>query len=179
MLKPALVWSLLWPQCTDMLLNILAFWYQVIVASEPLLEEAIYLLGDGDEEGELKAFYRKHLEDERKHAQWLKEDLGDHPINLHFGAAQLAGMAYYLIRHVHPVALLGYMQALEGRRIPDWFVDQVEAEHGSAAVRTLRIHAEADRDHIVELEAFSLPDEWRDLVAGVRAQTEALVESIK
>ena len=85
------------------MLNLLIFWYQVIIASEPLLEDAIAHLGEDGFEGELKTFYRKHLEDERSHAKWLREDFGDHEIGLNLTAAALAGAQYYLIRHVHPV----------------------------------------------------------------------------
>lgn len=156
----------------------LAVIYQFVIASEPLLREAIVLLSDEGFEGELKAFYAKHLEDEKGHAKWAREDLGDHPINLHFGAAQLAGMAYYLIRHVHPVALMGYMMALEGHPIDMRLVEAIEQEHGKQAARTLRHHAEEDPKHIEELKAFPVPDEWKLLVESTRVQTRMLVEAL-
>lgn len=161
------------------MLNELAFWYQVIVASEPLLDEAIYLLKDDGFEGELKAFYRHHLEDERHHAKWLKEDLGDHPISLHFTAAALAGTAYYLIRHSHPVALMGYMQALEGRPIDPAVIDLIVAQHGEKAARTVRIHAENDPEHIKELLAFPIPEEHRALVEATRTQTLRFLQGLQ
>jgi hypothetical protein len=157
------------------MLEHLAFWFQVIIASEPLLEESIAILEDDGWEGDLKAFYRKHLDDERNHATWLREDLGDHPVNLHFGAAQLAGMAYYLIRHVHPVALMGYMLALEGKPIPMEYVEAVESAHGKQAARTLRLHAEEDPGHYAELQAFPVPPEWAPLVENTRVQTLQLI----
>lgn len=162
------------------MLDHLAFWYQVIIASEPMLIDAIHLLrGEGFEQ-RLRAFYEKHLEDERNHAQWLREDLGDHPVVLHYGASQLAGMAYYLIRHVHPVALLGYMMALEGRQIPMEYVEAVEREHGASSARTLRLHAVEDPTHIEELRAMAdeVPDEWCPLVENTRIQTLKLLEAL-
>lgn len=159
-------------------MDILAFWYQVVIASEHMLAEAIFLLSDEGWEGELKAFYKHHLEDERHHAAWLKEDLGEHPIVLHYGAAQLAGMSYYLLRHVHPVALMGYMQALEGNRIDPVLIESLEAQHGASAVRVLKLHAQEDPRHIEELNAFPLPDEWRPLVENTRIQTLKLLEGI-
>lgn len=159
-------------------MDILAFWYQVIIASEHLLVDAMSMLDDDGWEADLKAFYEKHLEDERHHAHWLKEDLGDHPIVLHFGAAQLAGMTYYLIRHLHPVALMGYMLALEGNPIDMGFVEAMEAAHGKAAVRTLRHHAEEDPGHFEELKAVFIPDEWKPLVENTRIQTLKLLECI-
>lgn len=162
------------------MLDHLAFWYQVIIASELLLDEAIYLLQDEGFEGELKAFFAKHLEDERGHAKWLKEDLGDHPIELHFTAAALAGTAGYLVRHVHPVALLGYMMALEGGHpIPIEYVEAVEKAHGKSTARTLRLHAEEDPKHIAELLAFKVPPEHRNLVDSTRTQTMLYIESLK
>jgi len=162
------------------MLDHLAFMLQVIVASEPLLRDAIHILDTvegGQFERDLRAFYAKHLEDERDHATWLREDLGDHPVNLHFGAAQLAGMAYYLVRHTHPVALMGYMQALECTPIPMEYVEAVEREHGKAAARTLRHHAQEDPGHAAEIEAFPIPEEWRSLVESTRKQTRLILET--
>jgi len=156
----------------------LAFLYQVIIASELLLQEGAFLLKDEGWEAELKAFYLKHLGDERHHAEWLKEDLGDQSIVLHYGAAQLAGMAYYLIRHVHPVALMGYMQALEGNPMPIEYVESIEKQFGVKAGRTLRIHAENDPGHIEELRAFPIPPEWKPLVENTRLQTIQLIKGL-
>lgn len=161
------------------MLDFLAFWYQVIVASEPLLEDAICMLGDDGFEGELKAFYKHHLEDERHHAAWLKEDLGGHPINLHMTAAALAGTQYYLIRHLHPVCLMGYMQVLEGRPIDPALIEHIEREHGKQAARTLRIHAENDPNHIKELLAFPIPEEFRGMVEASKQQTIQYLESLR
>lgn len=161
------------------MLDHLAFWYQVIIASERLLRDAILMLNPAVPwERDLQAFYEKHLEDETHHAVWLREDLGAHPINLHFGAAQLAGMAYYLIAHVHPVALMGYMLALEGSPIDMKYVEAVEAAHGVATARTLRLHAEEDPGHFDELKAVFIPDEWKPLVENTRIQTLKLLETM-
>lgn len=159
-------------------MDLLAFWYQVVVASEPLLVDAIGALGNDGWEGDLKAFYEKHLRDEADHSKWLKEDLGDHPIILHYGAAMLPGMVYYLIRHVHPVALMGYMLALEGNQIDMALVEAMEKEYGKAAIRTLRHHAEEDPGHFEELKAVFIPDEWKPLVESTRMQTLKLLESL-
>lgn len=128
----------------------------------------------------MRAFFLKHLEDERHHAQWLREDLGNHPVTLHYGAAQLAGMAYYLVRHLHPVALLGYMLALESKPIPMEYVEAVEREHGVSTARTLRLHAEEDPGHADELRTAEamVPAEWRPLVENTRIQTLKLLEGM-
>lgn len=152
--------------------------YQMMVAAEPLLNEAAFLLKDDGWEGDLKAFYLRHLEDETGHAQWMREDLGGDPGQLHFGVAGIAGMAYYLIRHVHPVALMGYMLALEGVPITEDFIGQVAAECGEAATRTLRHHAQEDPEHLKQLEAIFIPDEWKPLVENTRKQTRILLEHL-
>lgn len=151
--------------------------YQLMVAAEPLLDEAAFLLSDEGWEGELKAFYRRHLEDEKGHAKWMLEDIGE-PGQLHFGVAGIAGMAYYLIRHVHPVALMGYMLALEGEPISDELIKAVANECGEKAVRTLRHHAEEDPDHLKQLKAVFIPDEWKPLVENTRKQTLILLEHL-
>lgn len=160
------------------MLGILAFWYQVIIASEPLLFDSIAMLGDDGFDGELKSFYTKHLEDEKNHAKWLEEDLGDFPIKLNMNAAILAGTQYYLIRHVHPVCLLGYMQALEGGKIDPAFIEKLEQEHGKKSARTLKIHADNDPGHFKELMEFPVPDDLAPLVEASRTQTLKHLESL-
>jgi len=49
----------------------LLFLHALILASEPLIEEAL----KRPMSIELKSFYEKHLEEERGHAKWLREDL--------------------------------------------------------------------------------------------------------
>lgn len=156
----------------------LANCYQLIIASEPLLEEAIHLLRKDGWEGELRAFYVKHLEDERDHAKWLLEDLQGYTGNLHFGVAAVAGMAYYLVRHVHPVALLGYMKALEGNQITPELIMAVEDSCGGLASRTLRLHAEEDPGHFAELQAVEVPPEWAPLVESTRIQTLEMLKGL-
>ncbi len=124
----------------------LLFLHALIVASEPLLEEALKRpMAVG-----LKHFYEKHLEEERGHAKWLKEDLlslGIKTRDIDWRAAQIAGTQYYLIRHVSPELLLGYMASLECRPMPIEVVDLLERIHGEQALRTIRYHAVHDIDH--------------------------------
>lgn len=154
--------------------------YQLIVASEPLLEQAIACLFSDGWEGELRAFYSKHLQDERHHAKWLLEDIEGDAGALHFGVASIAGMGYYLVLHVHPVALLGYMQALECNPISGELIEAVSAECGEKATRTLRLHAEEDPKHAAELEAAValVPDEWKPLVSNTRRQVELMLKGL-
>lgn len=126
--------------------------HAVIVASEPLLQEAI-----DRSTADLRDFYKQRLSEEREHSQWLKADLasvGAMPDSVNWWAAQVAGMQYYLIRHVSPQALLGYMAALECRPMTMGDVETLEAAHGKSLLRTVRYHAEHDIDHGADLLLF-------------------------
>jgi Iron-containing redox enzyme len=135
----------------------LAFTQQVITASEGLMEDAIALSS-----GALKAYFMEHLEEERGHAKWLADDLKTAGIDMHKvpkirRAVEMAGAQYYLIKHVSPLSLLGYMAVLEGFPIALETVADMEAKHGPDLLRTLRYHAEHDLEHRKEL--FSMIDQ--------------------
>lgn len=129
----------------------LVFSHQVITASERLLEEAAE-----ESEGDLRRYYLSHIEEERDHAKWLADDLktagievGSQPLMRL--AVEMAGTQYYLIKHVHPAALLGYMATLEGMPFDLEALEVLEEAHGRDILRTLRYHAENDLEHRKEL----------------------------
>lgn len=152
------------------LISNLAFMHQVIVSSERLLEEAA-----NESIGELKAYYLVHLEEERQHQKWLADDLLSYGVDvktlpLMRKAAEMAGSQYYLIKHVHPSCLLGYMAVLEGFPMPLDMVDSLEVLHGKKLIRTLRFHAEHDLEH--RKEVFRMIDiEARPEILSNAAQT--------
>ncbi len=128
----------------------LRFVHGLILASEPLIEEVL----QRDMGNVLRDFYEQKLDDEAGHADWLEADLlrlGENP-GLEWAAAQVAGTQYYLVRHGPPEALLGYMAALECRPMPLDTVSMLEDVYGP--LRTLRYHAEHDREHGAELLEF-------------------------
>lgn len=130
--------------------------HQVIAASENLLRTAIDACDGSDFSNLLSAYYQDHLAEELGHEQWLAEDLATVGIDvkampLSLKAVEMAGTQYYLIHHVHPVCLLGYMAVLEGNPIPLERVAELEATHGKALFRTLRYHAEHDIGHAKDL----------------------------
>lgn len=141
------------------LIDNLIFAHQVIVASEQLLDFAVHRLAAEPRSGfeaVLLQYFRDHAEEERGHAAWLVRDLAtagatvaDQPLS--WDAVQAVGAQYYLVLHAHPVALLGYMAALEGMPMPIADVDALEALHGRDLLRTLRFHAEHDVDHCADL----------------------------
>ena len=139
----------------------LLFMYQLIVASEKLMEVALETSNDVV----LGNYLTHHMSEEQDHAQWLCDDLASADIvadsELHFRAAmELAGMQYYLIYHVNPAALLGYMAVLEGFPFDLEQLKVLETIHGERLLRCLRYHAENDRNHKVEL--FKVIDQLDD-----------------
>lgn len=125
----------------------LAFMYQVIVASERLLKETI-----NESSGKLKAYLEAHLDEEREHEKWLSEDLLSAGVDVKTApllrtAVEMAGSQYYLIKHVNPACLLGYMLVLEGFPMPMSMVDELESLYGKGLLRTVRYHAHHDVNH--------------------------------
>lgn len=147
----------------DTLLGNLCFAHRMMVASAPLLEFAI-----PKSEGKLRAYYEKHLEEERGHDLMVKRDLkalGVEDVPQSHRAAQIAGSQYYLIAHDHPALLLGYMHALERESLPLAEVDALSAHHG-VQLTALRHHCEHDPQHKLDLEKAidALPDSLRERV---------------
>lgn len=147
--------------------------YHVMKASEGLLKAAI-----ANSTGDLHSYYVEHLKEETGHASWLADDLRSIGIDVHDTQApqtaiQMAGGQYYLINHVNPAALLGYMVVLECFPAPLDYVDQLEMVHGTDALRTFRFHAEHDVDHGADVLAMidQLPDEDKKVVEQSAAQT--------
>jgi hypothetical protein len=149
--------------------------YGVILASESLLAKAVC-----QTTGPVWDYYVKHFDEERNHVTWLAADLhtvGVIPPLVHWRAARLAGTQFYLIEHVSPVALLGYMAALECRPMALVDVERLEDWHGKPLLRTLRYHAEHDTQHGPEILALieTLSGQDRDLVLNNAAHTAWLL----
>lgn len=125
--------------------------YQFMVASEKLLELAIEKT-----DGELREYFRKHLEEEKGHVEWLRDDLSQ--LNVDADAvqtnplvAELVGAQYYYINHRDPATILGYLFALEAFPMPMELVETLEAIHGDGVMFTMRYHAQHDVQHRIEL----------------------------
>lgn len=126
--------------------------YQIIVASGQLLLEAT--VGEDD----ISTYYLRHYQEEFNHADWLSEDLASVGIDARSQTvnplvAQLVGMQYYFIKHMHPAMLLGYMAVLECFPAQMDDVRVLENLYGKQLLRTLRFHAEHDIDHGKEVLA--------------------------
>jgi hypothetical protein len=110
----------------------------------------------------LAPYLTKHIPEER-HAHWVLEDLEvlgferssilqrQPPATV----AAMVGAQYYWIFHFHPVALLGYMEIMEGYPPTAERVGALVAAtgHPRAAFRTLERHVRLDIPHREELHA--------------------------
>ncbi len=132
------------------LIGNLSFIYRMIVASAPLLE-----FGIKRSEGDLCAYFHRHLAEETGHDEMLRDDLyrlGVRDIPRYHAAGALAGSQYYFIAHESPAMLLGYMAVLESAAPSVEIVDALEAAH-MCELNALRHHAIHDPDHIKEINA--------------------------
>jgi hypothetical protein len=127
----------------------LQFLHDAMVGSEQLLRDAA-----AEADGALADYFYEHLEEERDHVEWLREDLAAGGIPLGPPdplAMAMVGTQYYLLKHLHPAALLGYLAVTEGDPTPLDTVEQLEAVHGAPLLRCIRYHATADLRHREEL----------------------------
>lgn len=164
----------------DVFLRNLVFIHQVIVATENLLREAY----GRTRPGRLLHFYGDHLTEERDHEKWLAADLASADIDVRAlsvspEAVAMAGSQYYLIHHVDPAALLGYMAVLECFPIDAAALKSLEEIHGKKLCRTLRYHAEHDIEHGADVldEIDLLDDKQFQLVMQNAVQTALYIGS--
>lgn len=130
----------------------LVMMYQIIVASEDLLEVGVEVSGDIA----LREYFTKHLSEEKGHARMLGQDLAKHGVDVSLVppyrlAIELAGAQYYYILHQSPYALLGYLAVMEGFPMSVQDVEELVSIHGESLNRTLMLHAKVDIDHRKEL----------------------------
>lgn len=98
--------------------------------------------------------------------------------------AALVGAQYYWIQHVHPVALLGYLEVLEGEPPVAEFLEDVIQRTGlpRAAFRTYFQHAALDQKHRDDLhdalDHMPLAAEHSTMLGVSAFQTVALVRQI-
>lgn len=155
------------------LLGNLAFMFQVIRASEDLLMDAAAYARGG-----LHEYFHEHLGEEMNHAEWLAQDLKNAGVDVYSlpisaEAVAMVGSQYYLIRHVDPAALLGYMLALECFPASVEDVEQLERTHGADVCRTLRHHAIHDQQHGKDVleQIAKLSEKQHELVKQNAVQT--------
>jgi pyrroloquinoline quinone (PQQ) biosynthesis protein C len=136
----------------------------ILRATTPLLETARReALARADAAAQvLAAYLEKHIEEEAGEDEWALQDLealGVDPSAVlarvpSANVARLVGAQYYWVLHVDPVAVLGYLAALERDPTSLEFIDDLVRRTGydRSAFRTLIAHAERDPDHARELD---------------------------
>jgi hypothetical protein len=125
--------------------------YDTCLASESLLLNAEREAQRIDD-AVLSDYYGWHYLEEKDEVGILKEDLKgavNNPPNPI--AMAMIGTQYYLINHVHPVCLLGYMAIMEADPMPIERVEELEREYGKELFRFIRLHAIKDIEHAREL----------------------------
>ncbi len=143
----------------------LATQYQVMRAFIPLVDLALLVLEEKHDISPfcdtLHTYYYHKTVDEDGHAGMLLEDLEHVPGALALineipdpAIVDMVGGQYYLLEHVHPASLLGYIGLLEGFQASIAVVDAMaeKSKLPAAAFRTLRMHAIVDVEHRKECE---------------------------
>jgi hypothetical protein len=152
------------PRLPELYLDYLVTYHGILRATIPLLETARRgaLARDGSAERSLASYLKTHIEEETGEDEWVLQDLemvglerstvlGHVPSP---NVASLVGAQYYWVLHVDPVAVLGYLAALERDPPSPEFIDELirRSGHERSAFRTLIAHAERDPEHADELD---------------------------
>jgi len=140
---------------TSILKNLI-FLHDIVVASEELLREASLSCKHTNDQFSrlLYDYYQNHLIEEVGHLQWLKDDLASANVDPEFPnrfATTIVGAQYYLIKHVHPASLLGYLIVMEGDPISAETLEYLEKIHGNKLFGFLQLHSTKDIEHRREL----------------------------
>ena len=170
--------------------------HSVIRCSVPLMKAAAEqcekkLGSEPIAEGMLE-YFRKHIPEETGHDDWVLDDLETLGFNRQEvlrripspTAAALAGAQYYWIRHVHPVALLGFIAVLEGTPPDVEFFEQTADRIGvpRRAFSNLLLHGKLDPQHRDDLDrtldALPLTEEHHSLMGISAFHTVSLLTRV-
>jgi hypothetical protein len=109
----------------------------------------------------LTTYLTEHIVEEMDHDEWFLQDLAvlgwDRSTVLarppSATVAAMVGAQYYWVLHYHPVALLGFLTALESHPPSRSMIDELISKtgHPPKAFRTLTLHADLDPHHEEEL----------------------------
>jgi len=152
------------PKAPQLYRDYLVAYYGILRATIPLLQTARRqaLARDGSASRTLASYLETHIEEEAGEDEWLLQDLEvlgvdrstvlDHVPSPN--VARLVGAQYYWVLHLDPVAVLGYLAALERDPPSLEFIDDLveRTGHDRTAFRTLIAHAERDPEHAEELD---------------------------
>ena len=162
----------------------------------PLLETALAAAsarsGADAVAGAVADYCARHIPEERHHDEGVLDDLGVLGVSRESvlrripspAMAALIGAQYYWILNVHPVALLGYLEVLEGEPPVSEHLEEVIHRTGlpRKAFRTYFQHADVDRKHRDDLhealDRMQLSREHESILAISAFQTVGLVRQI-
>jgi pyrroloquinoline quinone (PQQ) biosynthesis protein C len=152
------------PRVAQLYRDYLVVYHGILRATIPLFQTARReaLAHDDSASRTLASYLETHIEEEAGEDEWLLQDLEVLGVERSTvlehvpspNVARLVGAQYYWVLHVDPVAVLGYLAALERDPPSLEFIDDLvqRTGHDRAAFRTLIAHAERDPDHAEELD---------------------------
>jgi hypothetical protein len=152
------------PRVAQLYVDYLVACHGILRATIPLMQTAHReaLSREDEASHELAVYLEKHIEEEAGEDEWLLEDLEVLSVERSQVLAQvpsanvacLIGSQYYWVLHAHPVAILGFLAALEREPPSREFIAHLIARtgHDAAAFRTLIAHADRDPEHRDELD---------------------------
>lgn len=154
------------PRISDLYVEYLISSHWIARASIPLMQttrdRALSMENDDPVGTALARYLEGHIVEEMGHDEWFLEDLEvlgcDRAAVLarppSATVASLVGAQYYWVHHYHPVALLGFLTALESHPPSRSLIDELISRtgHPPEAFRTLIEHADLDPHHAEELD---------------------------
>jgi hypothetical protein len=170
--------------------------HAVIRCSVPLMKAAAErcekLLDSDPVAPGMLEYFRHHIPEETGHDEWVLDDLAILGYRREDilkripppSAAALAGAQYYWIRHVHPVAMLGFIAVLEGTPPDVAFFESTADRIGvpRRAFSNLLLHGKLDPTHRDDLDraldALPLTDEHHALMGVSAFQTIHLLTCV-
>lgn len=133
----------------------LAQTYFYVRHSTRLLAAAAARFGHDDVGNALHVRFGAHMAEEKRHELLAVHDLKALGFTVDEFAQRPSTRAfwepqYYKIEHVNPVALFGYILALEAMSAAHgpWVYEQAATAHGAATATFLKLHAHDDEDHV-------------------------------
>jgi hypothetical protein len=131
------------------------YWY--VRHSTRLLASSAARFGHDDFGNALHVRFAAHMAEEKRHELLALHDLKAIGLGLEGFAERASTRAfwepqYYKVEHVNPVALFGYILALEAMSAAHgpWVFEQVAMAHGASAATFLKLHAHDDEDHVAK-----------------------------
>jgi pyrroloquinoline quinone (PQQ) biosynthesis protein C len=152
------------PRLPELYRDYLVASHGILCATIPLLQTARReaLARDGAAQRRLASYLETHIEEETGEDEWALRDLEVLGVERSTAlahvpspnVARLVGAQYYWVLHVDPIAVLGYLAALERDPPSSDFIEELirRTGHDRAAFRTLIAHAERDPEHADELD---------------------------